>query len=219
MALLYKQKTGKGLRVDIAMLDCAFYMCESPVLEHSITGEFTPRSGNHHSWYAPYGEFKALDGNVVIAVTKEPEWEALCLAIGRGDLLVDQRFADNALRVSHRDDLIEELEKTTAAMERYELEKRLRGVGVAAAAVQSLAEFDSNPQTRELHVIEKINQPGVGEYTVTNTPVLFSKTPVDPDAPAAGHPGEHTLEILGKLGYSQSEIDSLIGSGAVHQAV
>ena len=121
--------------------------------------------------------------------------------------------------MSHRDDLIEELEKTTAAMERYELEKRLRGVGVAAAAVQSLAEFDSNPQTRELHVIEKVNQPGVGEYTVTNTPVLFSKTPVDPDAPAAGHPGEHTLEILGKLGYSQSEIDSLIGSGAVHQAV
>lgn len=219
MALLYKQKTGKGLRVDIAMLDCAFYMCEAPVLEHSVTGEFTPRTGNHHAWYAPYGEFKALDGNVVLAITREPEWEALCLALGRGDLLVDQRFADNVLRVAHREELIEELEKTTAAMERYELEKRLRGVGVPAAAVQSLAEFDSNPQTRDLQVIMQVDQPGVGEYTVTNTPILFSKTPVDPNAPAAGHPGAHTLEILGGLGYSQSEIDSLIGSGAVHQAV
>ena len=156
---------------------------------------------------------------MVLAITREPEWEALCLALGRSDLLVDQRFADNVLRVAHREELIEELEKTTAAMERYELEKRLRGVGVPAAAVQSLAEFDSNPQTRDLKVILQVDQPGVGEYTVTNTPILFSKTPVDPNAPAAGHPGAHTLEILGGLGYSQSEIDSLIGSGAVHQAV
>lgn len=73
------------------------------------------------------------------------------------------------LRVVHREELIEELEKTTAAMERYELEKRLRGVGVPAAAVQSLAEFDSNPQTRDLQVIMQVDQPGVGEYTVTNT--------------------------------------------------
>ena len=53
MALQHKQKTGKGLRVDIAMLDCAFYMCEASVLEHSLTGEFTEKSGNHYVWYAP----------------------------------------------------------------------------------------------------------------------------------------------------------------------
>ena len=91
MALLHRQRTGQGLRVDIAMLDCAFYMCESPVLEHSLTGAFTERTGNHHAWYAPYGEFAAKDGNLVLAVSQESEWTALCGALGLASLAADPR--------------------------------------------------------------------------------------------------------------------------------
>lgn len=218
MALLHKQRTGKGLRVDIAMLDCAFYMCESPVLEHSITGEFTERTGNHYVWYAPYGEFAAKDGNVVVAVTKEKEWRALCNTLGLDALVSDPRFAGNEQRVQNREALIAELEKATKSMGRYDLENKLGKAGVPAAAVQSLQEFDNNPQTKSLNVITKIDQLGVGEYTVTNTPILFSKTPVDPNASAAGSPGANSKEILSGLGYSQQKIDSLIAEGAVHQA-
>lgn len=126
MALLYKQKTGKGLRVDIAMLDCAFYMCEAPVLEHSVTGEFTPRTAITMHGMHLTASLRHWMEMWFLRSQESPEWEALCLALGRSDLLVDQRFADNVLRVAHREELIEELEKTTAAMERYELEKRLR---------------------------------------------------------------------------------------------
>lgn len=218
MALMHKQKTGKGLRVDIAMLDCAFYMCESSVLDHSLTGEFTEKSGNHDPWYAPYGEFAAKDGNVVIAVRKEEEWKTLCNTLGLDALTEDPRFASNEKRVANRDALIAELEKATSAMGRYDIENKLCAVGVPAAAVQSLQEFDNNPQTKALNVITKINQLGVGEYTVTNTPILFSKTPVNPDASAAGFPGANSVEILSGLGYSQEKIDSLLAEGAVHQA-
>lgn len=218
MALLHKQKTGKGLRVDIAMLDCAFYMCESPVLEHSLTGEFTERSGNHYTWYAPYGEFTASDGNVVFAVTRDEEWQALCRALKLDALAADARFCSNELRVQNRDVLIAEIEQATSVMGRYEIESLMREAGVPAAAVQSLQEFDNNPQTKALNVITKVNQLGVGEYTVTNTPILFSKTPVDPDASAAGFPGANSSEILKGLGYSQERIDCLIADGAVHQA-
>ena len=218
MALLHKQRTGKGLRVDIAMLDCAFYMCEAPVLEHSVTGEFTPRTGNHHAWYAPYGEFAAKDGNIVVAVTRQEEWQALCKTLSLDALASDARFADTELRVQNRDALIAALEKATGARGRYEMEEQLGKAGVPAAAVQSLQEFDENPQTRALNVITKIDQQDVGEYTVTNTPILFSKTPVDPNASAPGAPGAHSREILGGLGYSRQKIDSLIAEGAVHQA-
>lgn len=218
MALLHKQKTGKGLRVDIAMLDCAFYMCESSVLDHSLTGEFTEKSGNHDPWYAPFGEFAAKDGNVVIAVRKEEEWKTLCNTLGLDALTEDPRFASNEKRVANRDALIAELEKATSAMGRYDIENKLCAVGVPAAAVQSLQEFDNNPQTKALNVITKINQLGVGEYTVTNTPILFSKTPVNPDASAAGFPGANSVEILSGLGYSQEKINSLLAEGAVHQA-
>lgn len=218
MALLHRQRTGQGLRVDIAMLDCAFYMCESPVLEHSLTGQFTERTGNHHAWYAPYGEFAAKDGNIVLAVSQESEWTALCGALGLNALAVDPRFSSNASRVQNREALIQEMEKATAAMGRYELEALLSGAGVPAAAVQSLREFHRQPQTDTLDVITQIRQEGVGAYTVTNTPIRFSKTPVDPNASAASHPGAHSREILQNLGYSPERVEKLLASGAVHQA-
>lgn len=218
MALLHRQRTGKGLRVDIAMLDCAFYMCESPVLEHALTGEFTQRTGNHYVWYAPYGEFAAKDGNIVLAVSQESEWTALCDTLGVPGLASDPRFADNAARVQNRDALIQELERVTGDMGRYELETALRKAGVPAAAVQSLQEFHMQPQTARLDVITQIEQDGVGPYTVTNTPIRFSRTPLSPNASAAGHPGEHSREILEGLGYAPERVEALLASGAVHQA-
>ena len=111
-----------------------------------------------------------------------------------------------------------ELEKATGAMGRYDVENKLHEAGVPAAAVQSLQEFDNNPQTKALNVITQINQLGVGEYTVTNTPILFSETPVDPDASTAGFPGANSIEILNSLGYDQERIDKLLAEGAIHQA-
>ncbi|MCG8484107.1 MAG: CoA transferase [Clostridia bacterium] len=217
MALLHKQRTNRGVRIDIAMLDCAFYMCEAPVLQHSLTGKFRKRSGNHDPVFAPYGEFTARDGNVVIAVTKEEEWIALCDALGLSALAEDPRFSNNESRLNNRELLITELEGVISSMERYEIEKILCQVGVPGAAVQTLAEFVNNPQTQELDVITKINQPGVGDYTAVNTPIRFSKTPIDSNAEAASFPGAHSREILSKLGYTEDKIEELIDSGAIYQ--
>lgn len=217
MALLHRQRTGEGLRVDIAMLDCAFYMCEAPVLEHSISGEFSKRTGNHIAWYAPYGEFTTADGNLVLAVTRQEEFEALCRVLGKPELAKDPRFADNNARVQNREALIEEIQSVTSQQGRYDLEKRLAAAGVPAAAVQSLREFDEDPKSQGLHVIEKIHQEGVGAYTVSNTPIRFSRTPVDPDHSAPSFPGSNSREVLTALGYQPEKIEELLASGAVHQ--
>lgn len=218
MALLQKQRTGKGVRIDIAMLDCAFYMCEAPVLEHSLTGEFTKRTGNHDRMFAPCGEFAAQDGNVVISITTQEEWLALCQVLDLPSLAEDPRFLNNELRLNNRALLIAELEHATSSIGRAEIEKKLCAVGIPAAAVQTLAEFINHPQTQALDVITKINQPGVGEYTAVNTPIHFSKTPVDPHAEAPSFPGAHSIEILSNLGYSQENIEELIACGVVCQS-
>ncbi|GAB1476473.1 CaiB/BaiF CoA-transferase family protein [Bacillota bacterium] len=218
MALLNRQQTGKGCRIDIAMLDCAFYMCEEPVLQHSLTGEFRSRTGNQHPIFAPYGEFASKDGNVVLGITKEEEWAAFCEAMGLSHLAADSKFADNESRNNNRDALLAEIETVTAKMGRYEIEEKLTKVNVPAAAVQTLAEFVGNPQTDELKVITKIDQPGVGEYTAVSTPIRFSKTPVNPNAEAPGFPGAHSTEVLRKyLGYSEEKIEELLNSGAICQ--
>ena len=219
MALLHKQRTNRGVRVDIAMLDCAFYMCEAPVLEHSISGEFTKRTGNHDPLFVPCGEFAASDGYATIAVTKEEEWVSLCNTLGLSSLAEDPRFSGNEARLKNRELLVTELEAVTSSMGRSEIETKLCQAGVPAAAVQTVAEFVNNPQTRELEVIAQVNQPGVGEYTALNTPIRFSKTPVNPDAEAPSFPGAQSREILNDLGYDQEKIDELIDSGAICQAV
>jgi len=217
MALLHKQATGKGVRIDIAMLDCAFYMCEAPVLHHSLTGEFRGRTGNHDYVFAPHGEFKTKDGNAVIAVTTNEEWTKLCEALGLPRMAKSMKFLNNDLRVRNREELISQIEEVTVTMGRYELEEKLRNADVPAAAVQTLAEFIESPQTKELNLIAKINQPTVGEYTAVNTPIYFSKTPVSPYAEAASFSGAHSVEILSEIGYSDEKIEELIGSGTVHQ--
>jgi CoA:oxalate CoA-transferase len=155
---------------------------------------------------------------VVIAVTNEEEWQLLCKALWLPALAEDPRFNNNESRLNNIELLKAELEAKTASMGRYEIEKKLRDASVPAAAVQTLAEFINNPQTKELDVITKINQPGVGDYIAVNTPIRFSKTPVDPHAEAASFPGAHSREILNKLGYSQEKIEELIDTGAVYQS-
>ncbi len=218
MALLNKQKTGKGTRIDVAMLDCAFYMCESALLEHSMTGEFMLKSGNHELHYAPNGEFASKDGYCVIATTTEAEWKALCQALGVPQLLEDARFADNQSRVKNRDALIEELEKVTSKLGRYEMEAMLQKAGVPVGAVQTIGEFVKSPEAAGVEVLAQVDQPGAGSFMAVNTPIQFSKTPVDPHAEAPSYPGSHTVEVLTKLGYSKEKIDALLSSGAVHQA-
>ena len=217
MALLQKQNTNKGTRIDIAMLDCAFYMCEGAVLEHSLTGKFTARTDNQDPWFAPYGEFVTKDGHVAIAVTKEEEWVALCGALGLSSLEKDARFCTNDVRLANRAALITELEKVTATMGRYDIEKKLSQSGVISAAIQTIAEFVNDPQTKELNVISTVNQPSVGDYIAVNTPIQFSKTPVNPHAEAASFPGSHSKEILSELGYSEDKIKELLESGAIYQ--
>lgn len=215
MALLHKQRTHRGVRVDVAMLDCAFYMCEAPVLDHSLTGEFTGRSGNQDPWFAPYGEFAAADGNAVIAVNTEKQWQALCDALELSDLASDPRFDRNENRIKNRDSLIAELEKVTSTVGKYQIEKTLRQVGVPASAVQTLEEFVNDPQTKELDVIATIDQPGVGTYTAVNTPICFSKTPVNPHGEAPSYPGAQSREVLQELGYPPEKIQKLFDDGAI----
>lgn len=219
MALIQKQATGKGSRIDIAMLDAAFYMCEPALIEYSTNGDFTKRTGNQDPWFAPCGQFKAIDGTFVVDVKTENEWEAFCNALGMNELKANPLFETNALRVENRNLLIEEIEKVTITLEKYEIEKALIGKSVPSSVVQTMGEFINSPQTKELDIIVEIDQPFVGRYMAVNTPIKFSKTPVSPYAEAASFPGSHSREVLNNLGYSEEKINALLESGAISQAV
>lgn len=218
MALLEKQRTGRATRVDIAMLDCAFYMCEWPVLEKGAFGTRAQKTGNHNASVAPHGEFTAKDGHIVLAVSTEDEWRKLCAVPDFAFLGADPLFATNADRLANRDALVKAINAVTSKWGRYELESLLRTSGVPGSAVQSIGEFIRSEQAKQLGIIAHGVQPGIGEIMTIGNPMKFSRTPVDVSTPAAGRVGEHTDEIVRRFLHDAAYIEHLYKNSAIQAA-
>ncbi len=209
MALVERQKTGKGLRVDVSMTDCAFYVNDWPMLEYSVLGTVPERSGNHDPNVAPYGEFEAKDGYVVLAVTNERVWGKFCDVLGAEELKADPRFATNEDRLANLNALIEGIEKITKTMNKNDIEKLLGGNRVPAAAVMTVPEVMTSSHALDTEMVQVIDQEGIGKFFTTGIPMHFSKTPgeIRTGAPMLG---QHSVEILKEAGLSDEKIEQLI---------
>ena len=196
------------------MTDCAFYVNDWPMLEYSVFGTLPERSGNHDPNVAPYGEFAAKDGYVVFAVTSEKTWQKFCSLLGLDHLAKDPRFADNAKRVQNRAALIEEIEKKTKTMGRFEMEKLLASNNVPTGAVMSVPEVMLAMHTQDTGMLQVMDQEGIGKLFTTGIPMHFSKTP---GAIRRGAPmlGQHSKEILKEAGFAEDAIGRLIAEKVV----
>lgn len=214
MALVEREKTGKSVRVDVSMTDCAFYVNDWPMLEYSVFGTIPGRSGNHDPNVAPYGEFAAKDGYVVLAVTTEKTWKKFCDLMGLGHLVTDERFADNDKRVANLADLIVEIEKVTKTMGKYEIEKLLANNKVPAGAVMTVPEVMTSSHALDSGMVQVMDQAKIGKLFTTGIPMHFSKTPGE-IRKASPLLGEHSVEILKEAGFSDERIEDLVKNEVV----
>ncbi len=217
MALLNRQATGMGCRIDLAMLDSCLYMLEEPVLEYFANGDIAPRSGNFSATIAPYGMFQAKDGYITISCVSEEKWHDLCKALPLAHLLENPDYADNALRVKNRDTLKAEIEHVTAEWDKLELEAMLQKQHIAAGAVMSMPDLLKDEQTNARELAPVVQHPRIGSFRTMGIPIKLSKTPGSVHTRPAPGIGEHTVEVLEDLGYAPEYIQSLLNSGAVAQ--
>lgn len=214
MAMVEKERTGKGLRVDVAMSDCAFYLNDWPMLEYSVFGTIPMRNGNHDATVAPYGEFEAADGYVVLAITNDKHWGKFCDIMDLENLKDDSRFADNASRLENLKDLVVEIEKVTRTIPKFEIEKMLGENGVPAGAVMNIPEVMESEQAKASEMIVYVDQEKVGRIPTVGIPMKFSKTPGDVNG-SAPMLGANTAEILKQVGYSEDSINELVEKNVV----
>ena len=143
-ALRGRDSTGRGARVDVAMFDAALSLLEGAALHYLARGTEPPRLGDMHHSISPFGTFRCADAPIVVCAANDGLFGVLCTVLGRPQLVGDPRFADNAGRVAHRDQLSEQLEAALAAAPAGDWLDRLGAAGVPSSAVAGVgAALDS----------------------------------------------------------------------------
>ena len=177
LGLLARQKTGRGQKVDIALLDGQVSLLTYQAGIYFATGESPTRMGNQHPTIVPYETYLCQDGYLNLACGNDRIWNIFCQAAGLTDLAEDERFSTNSLRVEHRQALAEimaqEMKKRTTA-EWIEL---LRDRGVPCGRIKSVEEVFLDRQVLARDMVVELEHPAAGKIQVTGVPVKLSDTP------------------------------------------
>jgi len=214
-AILQRERFGEGQYIDIAMLDASLNLMISMVAPYLIAGDVPQKVGNRGFNNSPTSDtFPSADGEVSIGANTQVQFEALCRAIGREDMLENPLYASHEERLQNRQALRADIEANTRQKSAEEWEAIFNAVGVPSAAIRSIPEVAGleHLQTRGLFRAQENTS---GESKVTLGPGFNLKAMQHESVGPAPRLGEHSNEILLALNYSQQEIDALRAEGVV----
>jgi CoA:oxalate CoA-transferase len=197
----------RGQYIDMSMLDASLVMMASVINPLVISDTEPRRTGNRGFSLAPTADtFETRKDSITIGAVQQNQYERLCAALGRPDLLADPRFADADARMMHDAELQAELARTLLEKTALEWEAILSEAGVPAGAVRPVREVLDLPQLegRDLKLEIDVPNPAVKRTTILNAGFRFAH-----DGPGVSAPppqlGEHTDEVLGALGLTPPE--------------
>jgi itaconate CoA-transferase len=205
-ALIERGKTGRGRRIEIAMIDAMVEWMGFPMY-YAYKDQAPPRrTGASHATIYPYGPFRAGDGRtVMLGLQNEREWAVFCeKLLGDAALATDERFATNALRTTNRDAVSALIEQSFAGFSAEEVMARLDAADIANANVSTMSDIWKHPQLEARKRWTSVDTPA-GPVPALQPPGMGG------DHPARMGPvpalGEHTAAILRELGYTDRADD------------
>ncbi len=208
VALLEREKSGKGQWVSTSLLQAVIGMLDFQATRWLMDGEAPGQAGNNHPTVAPTGVFRTKDGQITIAASGQSMFRRLCDTLELPELLDDPRFEKPEDRSKNRDPLNEILEQRLARYTQDEIVERLNEAGVPAGPILDIGQVFQNEQVKQLGLSAKVQSPELGEIEIQNTPYQLSRTPGGPRT-AAPERGQHTDEVLAELGLSAGDIRAL----------
>jgi formyl-CoA transferase len=210
LAALYDhQRSGKGQRIDISLLDSQIAWLANVGSNYLISGEKAIRYGNAHPNIVPYQVFKASDGYFALGIGNDGQWRQFCERAGKMEWAGDDRFKTNANRVENRKILIPILEGFFQQHESKYWLSILEEVGVPCGPINSIDQVFDDPQVQAREMVIQVAHPNSGLINMVASPLKIPTAPVKVRLPPPML-GEHTDKILMDiLGYDPNTIEEL----------
>lgn len=179
-----------------------------------MAGEVAPQAGNNHPTGIPTGMFKTQNGHINIAASGADLYARMCKAMGREDLLTNERYATSGARYQNRDELNAVIESITKDKPSEDWIKLLNDAGVPCGPVNSIDQTFADEQVQFLEMAQSVTSPALGELNILGHPVSWNsqRNPLRKSAPELG---EDNHVILTGLGYSADEIAGLEQDGVI----
>jgi benzylsuccinate CoA-transferase BbsF subunit len=195
-ALDHRNKTGKGMFLDISHFETTIYFLLPAVLDYVSNGRKPKRIGNASHSTAPHGVYRCRgeDRWCAIAVSNEEEWKSFCTVTDQPELMEDPRFRTTPDRIRNRDELDRRVNEWTAYLTAEEVMVKLQKAGIPAGVVKNGADVYNDPQLRHRGYFWELMHPEMGSFTHLGQSFVLSKTPAEARRPSP-RLGEHTEMI------------------------
>ena len=177
-ALAYRERSGKGQYIDMALLDVGVSMLSNMHLNYFTTNEVPRRWGNAHPNIVPYQVFACSDGHMILAAGNDSQFQKFCEVAACTDLSADPRFAANDGRVRHRDTLVPMLADIINKRARDDWVASLEAAGVPCGPINNLDQVFADPQVQYRGMKFDMPHPGAGKVPLVASPMRLSETPV-----------------------------------------
>lgn len=210
-----RQETGLGVHIDVGMLDCQVSLL-SYLAQYYFTGDLVAgHQGREHVSIPTYNTFATKDQiEIVIAANTQEMWQSLCSVLGRDDLPAEERFATNADRLQHRDEVVRLLQDEIMKWHVDDLHAALVQAGVPVAPINTIDTALHDPQVLHREMVVSVPHHAGGKYLTLGVPVKSEAADgqrfISPPAL-----GQHTHAVLRQLGYSGQAIAELEASGII----
>jgi CoA:oxalate CoA-transferase len=214
-SLKEREKSGEGQMVDVSMLDCQVSLCLNPISEYLATGEIPKPRGTRAIQATPFQVFKTKDSRLAVLVLEEKQWEGLCRAAQREDLLSDPRFMNMQARNQNYQDFLLIFSEIMASRTNAEWEEALKNAGVIFCPVHSIDQVVEDPQVKAREMITEVRDEKRGSFRVVGNPVKLSRSR-EPLSGSLAELGENTNQVLFRfLGLDPTELERLKKEGII----
>lgn len=217
-ALLRSQRTGQGATLDVAMQDSVFPVLATVLGAYYNDDKKIPvKSGNKHPALsvAPYNVYAANDGHVSIICIRDGHWRSMLEAMGREDLLDDDRFSRMSDRAEAMDVVDDLVSSWTATRDKQTVLEILQKHSVPCAIVRNVEEVLNDQQMHYRGMLRRVEHPELGEVILPASPLYFQgeERLEQTLAPKLGEHNELILEEL--LGLDKTRIEQLRADGVI----